>query len=159
MPTHQPCCRGVFYAQYSHNQHPMSNMTHPSSAGVIASTFRPKRWKYHAVDPMAKAVAPAGRAFVFQDDAASAADEAEVEEGRYTPNWSAIESIEAREASGCVGCPIESVGEGLRELWAVMNVREPYRSSPAGSIAGCSADRARRTQCRARQHCDGSGST
>ena len=58
-------------------------VTHPSSAGVIASTLRPNICQYHAVDPIAKTVAPMGRALFFREDAAPSAEELDVEAARY----------------------------------------------------------------------------
>lgn len=54
--------------------------THPSSAGVMASTLRPNRCQYQAVVPIAKAVAPMGRALLFR---AVTAPSAEVDAARY----------------------------------------------------------------------------
>jgi hypothetical protein len=57
--------------------------THPSSAGVMASTLRPNICQYQAVDPSANTVAPMGRALFFREEAAPSAEELDVEAARY----------------------------------------------------------------------------
>jgi hypothetical protein len=47
-----------------------SDVTHPSSVGVAASAVRPNICQYHAVEPIAKTVAPIGRALFLKEDAA-----------------------------------------------------------------------------------------
>jgi hypothetical protein len=63
--------------------------THPSSAGVMASTVRPNCCQYQAVEPRANRVAPMGRALFFSADAAPSAEALDVEAARYTVNSSA----------------------------------------------------------------------
>lgn len=67
---------------------------------------------------MAAMVAPTGRAFVFQDEAASSAVELEVEAERYQANSSAYVSIEVAEAIRSSGVPeMESLKVGGAASW------------------------------------------
>jgi hypothetical protein len=67
-------------------------VAHPSSAGVMASTLRPKWCQYQAVELMAKTVAPMGRALFFRRIAAPSAEALDVDAARCGPK-SAIAPI------------------------------------------------------------------
>jgi hypothetical protein len=107
--------------------------------------------------PTAKTVAPAGRAFVFQDEAASSAAGLDVEAGRCdthcglasasapigpsdarSSTWSPqMTPWELAGAAGGYGTGVRGGGE---------KERAAYRSCLAGGIARCDAGLARRTQ-------------
>ena len=102
-------------------------------------------------------VAPAGMAFVFQDEAAPSAAELDVEAARCVSNALATDSIEHGETHGdetlsemdsnklarAVGC------DGMGWMTG-----RPYRTCFAGSTASRSAGRARGAEGRSRQHYD-----
>jgi hypothetical protein len=94
---------------------------------------------------MAKAREPPLRALVRQDEAASSAEELEVEALRYKSNESApgsIEGIAARDGR------VEGVSVPDGMIGA-------YRSCSAGCVARSWADRARRAEARSGQHGEG----
>jgi|TARA_R110002003_G_scaffold97_13_gene7868 hypothetical protein len=49
----------------------------------MASTVRPNCCQYHAVDPIAKTVAPMGKALLLRVEAAPSVEELDVEAARY----------------------------------------------------------------------------
>lgn len=80
-----PYCQFLLSANLAMSPPPEANwgLTHPSSAGVMASALRPNICQYHADDPRAKTVAPMGRALFLSEEAAPSVEELDVEAARY----------------------------------------------------------------------------
>jgi hypothetical protein len=101
-------------------------MTYPSSAGVIASTLRPKRWKYQAVDPMAKTDAPMGRALFLKEAAAPSAEKLDVDAARYMTQFVSFH------VHGRIEAPrqCEETGDGWQMLAATVGWRRVWGCVP-----------------------------